>query len=77
MPELAIGRNSPGPPMVELVLPLAITVLVAQNAQGFAVLGGAGLKPPVNAVTTACGLGSLISATVGVGTDLPYHRAAA
>ena len=51
--------------MVELVLPLAITVLVAQNAQGFAVLEATGHKPPVNAVTTACGLGSLISATVG------------
>jgi benzoate membrane transport protein len=51
--------------MVELVLPLAITVLVAQNAQGFAVLEATGHKPPVNAVTTACGLGSLVAATVG------------
>src|SRR5215510_10894109 len=37
--------------MVELVLPLAITVLAAQNAQGFVVLEAAGHKPPVNAVT--------------------------
>ena len=51
--------------MVELVLPLAITVLAAQNAQGFVILEAAGHKPPVNAVTAACGLGSLIAASVG------------
>lgn len=51
--------------MVELVLPLAITVLAAQNAQGFVILEASGHKPPVNAVTTACGLGSLIAASVG------------
>jgi benzoate membrane transport protein len=51
--------------MLELVLPLAITVLAAQNAQGFVVLEAAGHKPPVNAVTAACGLGSLIAALVG------------
>jgi len=53
------------PAMVELVLPLAVTVLAAQNAQGFAVVEEAGHKPPVNAVTAACGLGSIIAATVG------------
>ncbi len=51
--------------MVELVVPLAITVLVVQNGQGFAVLRAAGHAPPVNAVTMACGIGSLISAIVG------------
>jgi benzoate membrane transport protein len=51
--------------MIELVVPLAITVLAAQNAQGFAVLEAAGHRPPVNAITTACGAGSLIAATVG------------
>ncbi len=51
--------------MVELVLPLAITVLAAQNAQGFAVLEAAGHKPPVNMITAACGIGSLIAALVG------------
>jgi benzoate membrane transport protein len=51
--------------MVELVLPLAITVLAAQNAQGFAVLEATGHKPPVNTVTAACGIGSLITAAVG------------
>jgi benzoate membrane transport protein len=53
------------PAMVELVLPLAITVLAAQNAQGFVILEAAGHKPPVNAVTAACGLGSMIGASVG------------
>ncbi|WP_422001015.1 benzoate/H(+) symporter BenE family transporter [Reyranella sp.] len=51
--------------MAELVLPLAITVLAAQNAQGFVILEAAGHKPPVNAVTAACGLGSLIAALFG------------
>jgi benzoate membrane transport protein len=51
--------------MVELVVPLAITVLVVQNGQGFAVLRSAGHNPPVNAVTVACGIGSLVAALVG------------
>ena len=54
-----------GAAMVELVLPLAITVLAAQNAQGFAVLEAAGHKPPVNMITAACGIGSVIAASVG------------
>lgn len=57
--------------MVELVVPLAITVLVVQNAQGFAILQAAGHKPPANAVTIACGIGGALSAAVGgVGTCL-------
>jgi len=51
--------------LVELVLPLAVTVLAAQNAQGFAVLEATGHKPPINVVTAACGIGSLITALVG------------
>ncbi|UFN48656.1 benzoate/H(+) symporter BenE family transporter [Roseomonas sp. OT10] len=51
--------------MVELVVPLAITVLVVQNGQGFAVLRAGGHRPPFNAVTVACGIGSLLAATVG------------
>lgn len=51
--------------MIELVVPLAITVLVVQNGQGVAVLTAAGHKPPINAITVACGLGSLASALVG------------
>ena len=51
--------------IIELVVPLAITVLVAQNAQGFAVLSAAGHRAPVNAVTTACGAWSMLCAVVG------------
>ena len=57
--------------MIELVVPLAITVLVVQNAQGFAILQAAGHHPPANAVTLACGIGGALSAAVGaVGTCL-------
>lgn len=51
--------------LLELVVPLAVTVLAIQNAQGFAVLQQAGHVPPVRAVTVACGLGSLPFAAVG------------
>ncbi|MCB1755521.1 MAG: benzoate/H(+) symporter BenE family transporter [Gammaproteobacteria bacterium] len=51
--------------LAELVVPLAITVLAVQNGQGIAVLQSAGHKPPVNALTIACGVGSLFSAVVG------------
>ena len=51
--------------LFELVIPLAVTVLVAQNAQGFAVLMNRGHNPPANAMTTACGVGSLINSVFG------------
>jgi len=51
--------------MFELVVPLLITVVVVHNSQGFAVLSAAGHKPPMNAITSVCGVGSLIVATVG------------
>jgi benzoate membrane transport protein len=51
--------------MIELIVPLAVTVLVVQNGQGFAVLQAAGHTPPVNLVTVACGIGSALSAVVG------------
>lgn len=51
--------------LLELVVPIAITVLVVQNGQGYAVLGAAGHAPPVNACTLASGLGSLAAASVG------------
>lgn len=53
------------PAMVELVIPLAITVLVVQNGQGIAVLTARGHQPPVNAVTVGCGIGSLLAGLVG------------
>jgi benzoate membrane transport protein len=51
--------------MIELVVPLAITVLVVQNGQGVAVLRAAGHDAPINAVTVACGVWSLLAAAVG------------
>jgi len=51
--------------MVELVVPLAITVLVVQNGQGIAVLTAAGHTPPINAIAVACGAGSIVCAFVG------------
>ncbi len=51
--------------LIELVVPLAITVLVVQNGQGIAVLRSAGHKPPVNAIAAACGAWSLLAGLVG------------
>lgn len=51
--------------MVELVVPLAITVLVVQNGQGFAVLKAVGHQPPINAITVACGAGAMVAGMVG------------
>jgi benzoate membrane transport protein len=51
--------------MVELVVPLAITVLVVQNAQGITVLAANGHQAPINAITAACGVGSIITGIFG------------
>lgn len=51
--------------MIELVVPLAVTVLVVQNGQGVAVLRSAGHPAPVNAITLACGFWSILAAGVG------------
>lgn len=51
--------------MVELVVPLAITVLVVQNGQGIAVLGANGHAAPINAITAACGAGSIVTGVFG------------
>lgn len=51
--------------MIELVVPLAITVLVVQNGQGIAVLRTTGHQPPVNAIAAACGLGAIVTGLVG------------
>jgi benzoate membrane transport protein len=53
------------PALLELVAPLAVSVLVVQNAQGIAVLRAAGHEPPVTAITVACGLASMVTALVG------------
>jgi benzoate membrane transport protein len=51
--------------MVELVIPLAITVLVVQNGQGIAILTANGHQPPINAITFGCGVGSIVTGLFG------------
>jgi benzoate membrane transport protein len=51
--------------MLELVVPLAITVLVVQNGQGFAVLTAAGHRPPIDAIAAACGGASIVTSLMG------------
>jgi benzoate membrane transport protein len=51
--------------LIELVVPLAITVLVVQNGQGIAVLGASGHNPPVNAIAIGCGVWSILAGLVG------------
>lgn len=51
--------------LVELVVPLAITVLVVQNGQGVAVLKNARHDAPVNTVAFVSGIGAFFSAMVG------------
>ena len=53
------------PALVELVVPLAITVLTVQNAQGIAILTANGHHPPVNAITAACGAGAIVTGLLG------------
>jgi len=51
--------------IVELVIPLTITVVVIQNAQGLAILKEAGYEPPVNTLTIASGVGSVLFGIFG------------
>lgn len=51
--------------LVELVIPLAITVIGIHNAQGIAYLRTSGYKPPENEVTLACGLSSIVTGALG------------
>jgi len=51
--------------LLELVLPLTVTVVGIHNPQGFAVLATSNYKAPINALTLACGVGSILSALVG------------
>jgi benzoate membrane transport protein len=50
---------------VELVVPLALTVLFVQNGQGIAVLRAAGHQPPVNVFAIASGAFSVVNAGFG------------
>jgi benzoate membrane transport protein len=51
--------------LFELVLPLAVTVVGIHNPQGFAALEASNYKPPINALTLACGIGTIVAALVG------------
>lgn len=53
------------PAQVELVVPLALTVLFVQNGQGIAVLRAAGHHPPVNVFAIVSGMFSLVNAGCG------------
>ena len=64
IPSIFIPKFDAGA-MIELAVPMAITVLLVQNAQGFAVLTNAGHRPPVSAMTTACGIGSFLIGILG------------
>ena len=50
---------------LELVIPLALTVVAVQNAQGVAILQSMGYQPPVNAITLMSGAGSMLVAAFG------------
>jgi benzoate membrane transport protein len=50
---------------LELVVPLVVMVVAAQNMQGFAALIAAGYAPRVTPLTTVAGIGSLVSALGG------------
>ena len=53
------------PALAELVVPLAVTVLLVQNAQGIAILAAASHAAPVNAIAVGCGVTSIAAAFVG------------
>lgn len=59
MPEYNLAAIS------ELVIPLALTVIAIQNAQGIGVLKSVGYEPPVNAMTNWSGIGSIINSFMG------------
>lgn len=63
-PNLYVPQFSWGA-MVELVIPLAVTVIVIQNVQGVAVLAASGHQAPTNAAAAVCGAGSIVTAFVG------------
>ena len=50
---------------IELVIPLAITVVIVQNGQGVAVLRAAGHHPPANVAATASGAATVPLAFLG------------
>ncbi|MDB9915199.1 benzoate/H(+) symporter BenE family transporter [Alphaproteobacteria bacterium] len=59
IPEFNLNAN------IEIVIPLAITVLFIQNGQGLAILKTAGHKTFLKPFTVACGFGSIINSFFG------------
>jgi benzoate membrane transport protein len=51
--------------MGELVIPLVLTVIAIQNAQGIAVLESANYLPPINSMTSWSGIGSILNGFMG------------
>jgi len=51
--------------IIELAPPLLIATVAVQNGQGIAILMGQGYRPPINGMTTACGLASLLNLFFG------------
>ncbi len=51
--------------IIELTIPLIITVIFIQNGQGLALLETRGYKPPLNHVTYVCGFTSFINSYLG------------
>ncbi|ETX02152.1 benzoate/H(+) symporter BenE family transporter [Candidatus Entotheonella palauensis] len=50
---------------IELVVPLTITVVAIQNAQGIAILQATGLHPPTGRLTVICGVSTCVFAMFG------------
>jgi len=51
--------------MIELVIPLVISVIAVQNIQGVSVLKTVGYEAPINVLTIVCGYGSLLMGILG------------
>ena len=51
--------------MIELVIPLVISVIAVQNMQGVSVLKTVGYNAPINVLTVVCGYGSLLMGMLG------------
>ncbi len=51
--------------LLDLVLPLAISVVVLQNAQGIGILRMNRHDPPANMITTVCGAGTIVFGLFG------------
>ena len=51
--------------MIELVIPLVISVIAVQNIQGVSILKTVGYEAPIDVLTIVCGYGSLVMGILG------------